>query len=346
MVEVAKTSNRSKGAGQLMIALFFIALAAGAASALMFASIISGALFSLVLFYLAPLPLMVAAIGWGPMWAGIGGIAAALGLGTVFGFSYSLAFVVAVALPAWWLGHLVMLGRPAPDAAPRADATATDGPTTDGPTMEWYPVGRLLIWIASLAALTTFAALLTLGSDAAGITSTLHRGMSRVLTAADVPVSADIDQWIDAMIRIAPAAAGMFATITLTLNLWLAAKITASSGSLRRPWPDLKATALPPMTLAALFAAIGFCFAGGLISILAIITTSTLLMAYALTGFAVLHTLTLTLRSRAFWLGSIYALVVMFVWPVLAMVVLGLADSAFGLRQRFQQKRPPPLPVP
>jgi len=72
MVEVAKISNRSKGAGQLMIALFLIALAAGAASALMFASIISGALFSLVLFYLAPLPLMVAAIGWGPMWAGIG----------------------------------------------------------------------------------------------------------------------------------------------------------------------------------------------------------------------------------------------------------------------------------
>jgi hypothetical protein len=341
MVEVAKTSNRSKGAGQLMIGLFFIALAAGAASALMFASIISGALFSLVLFYLAPLPLMVAAIGWGPMCAGIGGIAAALGLGTVFGFSYSLAFVVAVVLPAWWLGHLVMLGRPAPSAAPPADA-----PSTNSPAMEWYPVGRVLIWIASLAALTTFAALLTLGSDAASINSTLHRGMSRVLSAADVPVSADIDQWIDAMIRIAPAAAAMFATMTLTLNLWLAAKVTASSGSLRRPWPDLKATALPPMTLVALFAAIGFCFAGGLVSILAIITTSTLLMAYALTGFAVLHTLTLTLRSRAFWLGSTYALVVMFVWPMLAMVVLGLADSAFGLRQRFWQRRPPPLPVP
>src|ERR1700761_4246139 len=164
MVEVAKISNRSKGAGQLMIALFLIALAAGAASALMFASIISGALFSLVLFYLAPLPLMVAAIGWGPMWAGIGGIAAALGLGTVFGFSYSLAFVVAVALPAWWLGHLVMLGRPAPHAA-----SPLDGSSTDAPAMEWYPVGRILIWIASLAALTTFAALLTLGSDADSI---------------------------------------------------------------------------------------------------------------------------------------------------------------------------------
>ena len=50
-----RTSNRSKGAGQLMIAIPVIALAAGAASALMFASIISGALISLVLCYLAPL---------------------------------------------------------------------------------------------------------------------------------------------------------------------------------------------------------------------------------------------------------------------------------------------------
>ena len=44
-----------------MIAIILIAIAAGCASALMFASIISGALISLLLFYLAPLPLMVAA---------------------------------------------------------------------------------------------------------------------------------------------------------------------------------------------------------------------------------------------------------------------------------------------
>ena len=78
----------------------------------MFASIISGALISLLLFYLAPLPLMVAAIGWGPLSATIGGIAAATGLGAIFGLPYCIAFAVMVALPAWWLGHLALLGRP------------------------------------------------------------------------------------------------------------------------------------------------------------------------------------------------------------------------------------------
>ena len=77
-----------------MIAIVLIAIAAGCASALMFASIISGALISLLLFYLAPLPLMVAAIGWGPLSAIIGGIGAAIGLGAIFGLPYCIAFVV------------------------------------------------------------------------------------------------------------------------------------------------------------------------------------------------------------------------------------------------------------
>jgi hypothetical protein len=70
------------------------------------------------------------------------------------------------------------------------------------------------------------------------------------------------------------------------------------------------------------------------------------LLAYAFVGFAVLHTLSLALKNRAFWLGSAYTIAVVFGWPVLAIVALGLADAVFGFRQRFLRSRPPPLPVP
>ena len=189
------------------------------------------------------------------------------------------------------------------------------------------------------------AALLTLGTDAATITATLRRGLLRILGARDAGSTGEIEQWIDALVTIAPAAAAIVAMMTLTLNLWLAARITATSGRLHRPWPDLKRTALPPMTLAALCVAIAFCFAGGLLAMLAQIVTAALMMAYALTGFAVLHTLTLALKSRALWLSCSYAVVVVFGWPALAMVVLGIADAIFGFRQRYLQGRPPPLPV-
>jgi len=100
------------------------------------------------------------------------------------------------------------------------------------------------------------------------------------------------------------------------------------------------------MTMAALCAAIAFSFGGGLLAILAQIVAAAVMMAYALTGFAVLHTLTLALKSRAFWLGSTYAVVVVFGWPVIAMVILGLADAVFGFRERFLRNRqPPPLPT-
>jgi hypothetical protein len=324
-----------------MIAIVLIGLAAGCASALMFASIISGALISVLLFYLAPLPLMVAAIGWGPLSAAIGGIAASLGLGAIFGFNYCIAFAVAIALPGWWLGHLVLLGRPG-----AAAAHAGNGAAPVNPELEWYPVGRILLWIAGLAALTTFAALLTLGTDAATITAMLRRGVTRILIPENKPAPAEVAQWVDARVTFAPLAAAAIAMPTLTLNLWLAAKITATSGRLRRPWPDLRTATLPPTALALLCVAAALCFAGGLIAILGQIIASALMMAYAFTGFAVLHTLTLALKSRAFWLGSTYAIVVIFVWPVLAMVVLGLADAAFGLRERFWRSRPPPLPAP
>jgi Predicted membrane protein (DUF2232) len=157
--------------------------------------------------------------------------------------------------------------------------------------------------------------------------------------------SGEIEQFIDALVAIAPAAAVMVAVMTLTVNLWLAARITATSGRLHRPWPDLKLAALPPMTLAALCVAIALCFTGGLPAMLAQIVTTALMMAYALAGFAVLHLLTLSFKGRALWLSCAYVLVMMFVWPLLAMIGLGLADAIFGLRQRYLQSRPPPLPA-
>jgi hypothetical protein len=324
-----------------MMTTVLIALAAGCASALMFASIISGALISLVLFYLAPLPLMVAALGWGPLSATIGGIAAASGLGAIFGLPYCIAFVLTVALPAWWLGHLALLGRPV-----TTGTSAGNGAAPVAPIMEWYPVGRILLWTAGFAALTTMAALFTLGSDAATITGALRRGLLRIMgVRAPVPATGDTEQIVDALVTIAPAAAAVVAMLTLTLNLWLAAKITATSGRLHRPWPDLKSAALPPMTLAALSLALALCFTGGLFAMLGQIAGAALMMAYALIGFAVLHTLTLAMKGRALWLSGTYAVVLVFGWPVVAMIGLGLADAVFGFRRRYLQRRTPPAPV-
>jgi len=337
MVGVLKeTSNRSKGAGQLMITIILIALAAGAASALMFASIISGALISLLLFYLAPLPLMVTALGWGPLGATIGGIAAAAGLGAIFGLPYCIAFVLTVALPAWWLGHLAMLGRSTP---------AANGATDSAVVTEWYPIGRLLLWIAGIGALLALWSLLRIGTDSETIAAAMRNGFAKVARHFAQQGYMIDDSLVDTMGALAPAVVATLPMIVLVVNLWLASKIAVTSGRLNRPWPDLKFAMLPPMTLVALCVAIAFCFVGGLPGLFAKTVTGAILTAYGLTGLAVLHTLTLGSSNRTIWLVLTYAVTTVLMWPLFIMSVLGLADALFGFRERFMRTRPPPLPA-
>jgi hypothetical protein len=311
-----------------------VALAAGGAAALMFASIASGALFSLVLFYLAPLPLMVAGLGWGPLVALLGGVIGCLGIGASFGFSYIAAFGLSIALPAWWLSRLALLGRPL-DATP---ASAT-------PAIEWYPTGRLVLWAAGFAALTTLGALVTLGADEATITATLKRGLMRMMGLPhDQEVAADTERVLDALVALAPAAGATIAMMTLALNLWLGGRIARTSGRLTRSWPDLRGTELPPMTLAALALAIGLGFTGGLLGILAQVVAAVLLAAYALIGFATLHVLMAQARSRVLWLSLAYGSVAIFGWPAVLAIGLGLTDAIAGLRRRYRQNHQPPAP--
>ncbi|MDE2065238.1 MAG: hypothetical protein KGJ00_22775 [Bradyrhizobium sp.] len=314
-----------------MIAALSAALAAGLASALMFASITSGEAISLLLINLAPLPLMVVGLVWGPLGAAVGGAVATVVIASLFGLSYCGVFAVANALPAWWLAHLALLARP------RADAAAA-GPDE---ALEWYPVGRILLWIVVFATIITATMLMMMGSDAASIHNTIRRGWDDLFESSGLALN---ESTLDALVVIAPIGAEMAVVAMLTLNLWLAAKIAATSGRLHRPWPDLKTMALPKVTVAALVAAAAFCFSGGLLSILAQVMTAGLSVAYAMAGFAVLHTLTLTMKSRALWLGCAYAVVAGFAWALIAVALLGIADALLGLRERYLRARPPPLP--
>ncbi|MGJ5207460.1 hypothetical protein [Bradyrhizobium sp. HKCCYLR20261] len=315
-----------------MIAQILIALAAGAASAVMFASTMSGVMMSIVLALFAPVPLLVAGITWGRLCAVIGGLFATACVLAAFSFTRAEIFAISVALPAWWLGHLILLGR------------ATTGPSGQD-FVEWYPAGHILLWIAVIAALIIAFAF---GTDATATNQSFRRMLERVLARTGAPDGVDIPRLLDLLVFLAPMMVAMIMTTVLALNVVIAAKITAISGRLMRPWPRLRETKLPVMTLPALFAIIAFCFPDGLIGLLARIAAAALLTAYALTGFAVLHTLTLPLRTRPLWLGLAYALMLTFIWPipVFAMVALGLADAAFDLRHRFGPRQPPPLPVP
>src|SRR5258708_7068685 len=220
-----------------MMQIVLIGLGAGTAAALLFASVLSGAPSAMLLLLLAPLPILIVALGWSH-WAGLIAAAAAAACLAVLGPDVATAFLLGIGLPAWWLGYLALLARPAP--APNGH--------------EWYPIGRLVLWAAGINAL--------------------------ILTAAAV------------------------------------------AGSFR---PDL--IGLSSSALAA-----------------------SLMIVHVLLGLAVIHAATLGLSGRGFVLGSVYAAIVDFSWPIrwplMLVAVLGISDALFDLRGLIARRRSPPATAP
>jgi hypothetical protein len=320
-----------------MVQIVVIGIGAGAATALLFASVASGSLLSIILFYLAPLPIMIAAIGWSH-WSGlIAALVAALGLAFVFGTFFFVAFLIGVGLPAWWLGYLALLARPSANGS--------------GERLEWYPAGRLVVWAALLATLVVAAAIPNFGFDEESFRSGLRSSFERVLrlqtrTPANEPLQlpglTNVDRFLDLLVAVVPSAAAVLATLTNVVNLWLAGRIVRISGNLRRPWPELPDIAFPPYAPGLLAAAVAGTFLPGLPAIVSTLLTMSLVMAYAVLGFSVLHAITRGIKTRIFVLAGAYAAVFVFGWPALLMTLLGLADTAIDLRGRVARNRAPP----
>ncbi|MGZ5812208.1 MAG: DUF2232 domain-containing protein [Xanthobacteraceae bacterium] len=300
-----------------MIQIVLVGLGAGAAAALLFASVVSGSLAAVFLFYLAPLPIMIAALGWSHI-AGLIAAASATAAVAVLSGVFFVAVPV-IAFGAWWLGYLALLARPAVNGG--------------GGALEWYPVGRLVLWAAVLGTLIVAAAVPNFGTDQESLQAALRKTYERILRDQAL---------IDVLVVAVPPAAAVFSTVTNVFNLWLAARAVKISGRLKRPWPDLAALTLPPSSSALLAAAIAGSFLPDLAGVLAGVLAASLLMAFAILGFAVLHAITRGMRARIVMLTALYAAAIVLGWPVLAMAVLGLAEILLNIRSRVARKRGPP----
>jgi hypothetical protein len=320
-----------------MMQFGMIAIGAGAAAALLFASLTTGSMLSVILFYLAPLPVMIAGLGWSHWAALIAGAFGSLAVATVFGGMLFLTFLVGIGLPAWWLCYLSALARPVPAAVEGGQ-----------PTLEWYPAGRLVLWAALAGALFAILVSLSMANFALGadaFRSALGAAFSQLFGfkagadgATALPGLRNPARFVELLVTVVPPGAAVAATATNLFNLWIAGRVVKFSGRLARPWPDIPAMTFPPLAAAGLAAAVGLSLTGGMLAILASIVGAALVMAYGVLGFAVLHAITRGQSSRPFLIGGVYASVLVFGWPLLLLSLLGLVDTFFGLRARFSAR--------
>jgi hypothetical protein len=316
-----------------MVQLLLIGIAAGAASALLVVSLASLSPFALLLALLAPLPILIAGIGWHHTAGMIAALVAAIAFALVFSLVLQIgflgvfaAFLAILGLPAWWLSYLALLARP--------DAQGE---------LEWYPVGRLVVWAAVLGLSVSAIVVIYFAGDV----DAFHAAVRRLLEQVSVPtkvrlrVSRTSEQVVDVALTVLPISA-MLCTLAYLANLWLAGRIAKVSDRLRRPWPDLAGLRFPPLVAGGLMATMVVGLVSGLTGVVASLLAGTLLLAFAVLGLAIVHKITDGRSGRTFVLVFLYAAIVFIGWPILALMLLGLGDAVFDIREHFAVKRGPP----
>ena len=322
-----------------MIQIGLMGVGSGAAAALLFASITSGSYLSIALFYLAPLPIMIAGLGWSHWSALIAAVAGSALLVGLFDSFLSLGFLAAAGAPGWLLTRLAMLPRSVPAGA---DSALSDR------SVEWFSPGALVICATLLGAMLVLLTFPFLGLDEPTFRSSLTRNLWRlfgsetgtpVLSGTKVPGVPNLSRTVAILSFVLPPATAVVASLLNLINLWLAGQIVRFSSRLARPWPQLSTMTFPIWLTIVLAIAIGFTFAGGIVAIAAEVVSASLIIAYGVLGFAAMHEITRGLDSRPFVLGGVYASVLIFGWPMLLLFLLGVAESAFGVRARVAAKR-------
>jgi hypothetical protein len=309
---------------------FVVAIGAGCAAALLFAVIAQSSLLTMTLAYLAPLPIMIATLGWG---LDGGAIAAAISIAVLAVLAEplsALVFAGSVAAPAWALAafSITPMARYPRRLKPDAPVHAPVGAIVS--------LATLLGMLGSIAVLTTV--IVVYGGYREGAR---HVAEAITTLAGDAfegaPGNLTAREFADALVRFGPPAIAASTLMMLCVNLYAAARSTQLSRNLPRPWPDVPTSLVLPWPAGVAFFA---CLAGAYAlpapaAQYFSIGVGGLGAALALQGLAVAHALSRGLKMRPLMLVALYACCVLrakYTLPVLA--ALGVIDGFLKLRSR------------
>jgi hypothetical protein len=295
-----------------------LALLAGLAGALplLVTLVVPGGIFFVLL---APLPLFLAGLSLGTGAAVIAGATAGAIVGLLGGPVSAAGYLMTLGIPVAVLVRQARLSRP----------------TRDGGT-EWYPPGMLVVWLTGIGvALLAFSTVMLSGGD--GLQATMETEITRTLALVlpDLPQ----EEIAQAAGATAPLALGIGLNTWLVLiavNGVLAQGVLERYGRAARPAPDIADLALPrwlPLTFAGV-AGVAF-FGTGDLGFLAVSLALVLALPFFFAGLAVVHTLSRRTKARGAILVGFYFVLVLFSWPALLVVGLGLIDQWADLRRRF-----------
>ena len=323
-----------------MLAIVALGIGAGLVSALLLGTIAAGTMVGLLLFWLAPLPVILAGLGWHWLLAALAALSAGIALSEALSAKVALAYMAMIGIPSTLLTGLAL--RPAaPGSAMLNDNTPQGSLPDDG----FMRPGGLLLSICLYATVAVVVGAMLIDPSLVSLQARLARSTELLLRlqfdiAADAPLripngGQDLSELPHLYALLAPAFAAVTMVMTLVLSLWLGGLIARASGRLARPWPRLDQTRLPNGAIAPLALALILTQMDGYIGLAGSVLTTLLVIAFALQGFSAIHALSRGLTFRGPLLLAIWLSAMLIGLPVLLIAGFGLLDHFLDLRRRF-----------
>lgn len=306
-----------------------LGIGAGLVAAILFAAGGRSSL-GLMLMYLAPLPILIVALGWHHLLGVLATCVGALALTFLYQSKAGMAFAIGPGLSAWLPAYLTLVAQP---------TNAANDNESGG--SRWLTPGHLMFCLALVGATSSFAALMSMtDADIERYRAALERAAAELLRGPSgrpgaPPLPLTPRELADLMLGIAPTALGAGLTLMATANLWLGAKIVSASGRLRRPWPDVPSLRMPLAASILVVLAGLLAQSAGMVGYAAGALFGALVIGFAFQGLALVHFVTRGSGVRIALLVVLYfflAVASYLVVPLLALV--GLADSIVPLRRR------------
>jgi len=321
-----------------------IAIASGLMSAFFALAYLGGSALTLILVYLAPVPILLVGLGKGPRAATIAAGTGFLATGALGGLSLAGIYGLVYALPAWMVTRLVMLQR-------QTATNLTGSETTGGENKaesEWYPIGPALAALALLA--TGMILLAEFSAGEMGLKGTLEAHMAE---AFQLLVPTTDEAWrsraIDVILPLFPGAVGV-SWVTLTaVNAVIAQGVLVRAGRNLRPSPAYAELDLPQWASWPLVLSAGAALSGPLLGMedlgyLGHNTAMVTAIPYFFLGLAVIHTLARRVKATSAVLVAVYLVVLMSGWAALVVAGVGVVEQWVGLRDRSTELNTGPRP--
>ncbi len=302
-----------------------LAIGAGVLTALFYVAVGLGSFGSLILAYLAQLPLFAIALGAGFAYAAIAVGVAAVMIAAALPLTVAALFLGTVALPVLVLANRALLSRTNPDGS-----------------TEWYPPGHLLAALNAIALAALVAvAVLFWGREGGmvGAGEALLAEMTGGLAVGDASRQA----MVAARERLAwllPALVLISWQIMVIVNGLLAQGALSRFSLNLRPGAPFRELWLPHWLSFALVAALVASFLPGQIGDLGGNAAMVVALPFVFLGLSVIHALSVRWPARTFILVCVYFGLVVAGWPALIVAAIGVLETWLSLRQRFSGGRP------